>query len=165
MENLEEFQIPKEALERMKDPQVLMQMVEEGKTFQEIIGYTEDTMEKFYKGAHNLFQQQKYREAADAFIFLTTLNPYMHNYWLGLGMSEHLNQDYQGALLAYGMAILSDTQNPLPHYHSAGCYQALDDQDSMLTCLDLAIRAAENKPEYAHVKSQAEKAKDRVKKH
>ena len=162
MENLEEFQIPKEALERMKDPEVITQLVEEGKTFQEIIGYTDETMDKFYRGARGLFEQQKYREAADAFIFLTTLNPYVHNYWLGLGMSEHLEEEYHGALLAYGMAMLSDSKNPLPHYHSAACYQALDDKTSMLVSLDLAINLAGNNQEYTHVKTQAESAKERT---
>ena len=38
--------------------------------------YSVDTMEKFYQGAYNLFQQQEYRKAADAFVFPTTLNPF-----------------------------------------------------------------------------------------
>ncbi|MFQ5730114.1 MAG: CesD/SycD/LcrH family type III secretion system chaperone, partial [Waddliaceae bacterium] len=82
MENMEEYKIPEEAIEKLKDPEVIRRQIEEGKTFQEIIGYSVDTMEKFYQGAYNLFQQQEYRKAADAFVFLTTLNPYVHNYWL-----------------------------------------------------------------------------------
>ena len=118
-----------------------------------------DTMEKFYQGAYNLFHQQEYRKAADAFVFLTTLNPYVHNYWLGLGMAEQLEGGYQEALLAYAMAILSDGSNPVTHYHSATCYRALNDKQSALQSLEMAIRCSGDKAEHLNLKEQALLAK------
>ena len=158
MEPHHDFQIPQEAFERLKDPLHIKKLVDEGKTLQEILGYSIETMDKFYEAAHSLFQKQQYEEAADAFVFLTTLNPKVHNYWLGLGMSEQLIEEYDAALMAYGMAILTNMENPLPHYHSASCYQALHDKNSAIISLELALRQAHGREEYALVREKSESA-------
>ena len=156
MEHMEEYKIPEDAIEKLRDPEVIRRQMEEGKTFQEIIGYSNEAMEKFYLIAHGLFQQQEYQKAADAFVFLTTLNPYTHSYWLGLGMSEQLSGSYQGALLAYAMAILTDIEDPVAHYHSATCYRAIGDLKSALQSLKMAIRCTEERDGFTHIKEQAE---------
>jgi type III secretion system low calcium response chaperone LcrH/SycD len=162
MENLEEFHIPKEALEKLKDPDIIRRQVKEGKTFQEILGYTPESMEKFYKVAHNLYQKQDYQRAADSFVFLTTLNPYVHNYWLGLGMSEQLCNNFQGALLAYAMAILTDIENPITHYHSGNCYLALNDVNNAIQSYEMAIRCAADNEAHHNIKERAIRAKEEL---
>lgn len=162
MDHLEEFRIPKEILEKLKNPEYLPNQLAEGKSFQEILGFNSQTMDKFYGAAHNLFQQQKYEEAADAFVFLTTLNPRVHNYWLGLGMSHQLNQEYDNALLAYSMATLTDAENPLPHYHSAACYHEISDTRNALMSLELAIHCAGDNESHQGLRSKAEEALQRL---
>ncbi len=164
MENLEEFRIPQEALEKLKDPLYVKNQVAEGRTFQEILGFTLKTMDKFYSAAYNLFQRQQYEEAADAFVFLTTLNPRIHTYWVGLGMSEQLNEEYDAALMAYSMAILTNVENPLPHYHSAACYHALQEKENAVASLEMALQHAGVKEEYAHIKKHAQATLDSLKK-
>lgn len=156
---MEEDYIPSEALERLKDPEIIRKQVSEGKTFQEILGYDQEAMDKFYEGAHQLYQKQDYQRAADAFVFLTTLNPYVHNYWLGLGMSEQLSHNFQGALLAYAMAILTDIENPTAHYHSGNCYLALNDRSSAAQSFDMAARCAGDREAYRHIKERSLEAK------
>lgn len=155
MEDIEEYKIPQEAFERLKDPEIVRKQMKEGKTFQEIIGYSRTAMEKFYKVARNLFQKQEYNKAADAFVFLTTLNPYVHNYWLGLGMSEQLGRTYQGALLAYAMAILTDIGNPTAHYQSASCYRQLEDYDNSVQSYEMAIRCCGDSAQFKEMKVRA----------
>lgn len=159
MEEMEEFKIPEEAIENLKDLQAIREQMKGGETFQEIIGYTPEAMEKFYQIACKLFERQEYEKSANAFVFLTTLNPMVHGYWLGLGMSEQLDGGYQGALLAYAMAILTNVENPIPYYHSASCYQLLDDRENALCSLEMAIKCAEGKEEYVGLKEQAIKVK------
>ncbi len=163
IEEMEEFRIPKEALEKLKDPELLRRKINEGKVLQEIIGYTPETMEKFYQIAYKLFQHQQYQEAGDAFIFLTTLNPYVYNYWLGLGMSEQLCNKFDGALIAYATSILIKVENPISHYHSATCYTALKDYGNAIASLDLAIMYAGDHPEYASIKKHALETKEALK--
>lgn len=163
MEEMEEFRIPKEAVERLKDPTALNQMLGEGKTFQEILGYSDDVIDKFYETARRLFEEQRYDEASEAFIFLTTLCPYTYNYWLGLGMSEQLNNEPSSALVAYGMAILTDPHPPISHYHSASCYKTIGDSQAAAASLEWAIACCEGKPEYDNWKSLAIQAKNTLK--
>lgn len=159
MENMDEFKISDEARARMTDPEIINEALSKGKTFQEILGYTAETMEKFYSAAYKLYQEQRYEDASDAFVFLTSLNPHVHNYWLGLGMCEHMTEEYHGALMAYGMAVMTDIRNPIPHYHSASCYKALEDIDSALASIDLALVYAGEKEEHSRLKQRALAAK------
>lgn len=159
MENLEGFKIPDEALDRLKDPEVLKQYVAQGKTFQEIIGYNSETMERFYQGAFKLFQKQAYAEAADAFIFLTTLNPYVHNYWLGLGLAEIKNEEFESALVALGMAGMAEPDNPVSNFHSAHCYHLLGDYQTATTMLDTTIEKCGDHEEHAALKKDAVEAR------
>lgn len=162
MDSLDEFNIPEEVAKKLQDPMLLRQHIQEGKSFQELLGYSDETMEKFYQAAYNLFQKQKYKEAAEAFTFLTTLNPERHNYWLGLGMSEQILEEFHGALLAYAMAMMSDVTNPVPHYHSANCYRALLDDSNALISLEQAIQQAGDKDEHKQLLTAAISLKERL---
>lgn len=163
LENIEEFHLSAEAIEKMRDPESIKAYFEEGKTFQDLLGYTEESMEKLYKAAYGLFQQRKYRECTDAFTFLTTVNPFIHNYWLGLGMSEQMIEDYEAALIAYAMATMTNLKSPVAHYHSASCYWLLGDTSSALTALDLAVERAEAEEQYADYLQAAEALRTKMK--
>lgn len=162
MEHLEEFHIPQKGKDNLKDKAKLMQLISEGKNLQEILGYTNQTMEKFYGAACSLFKQELYEESSEAFVFLTTLNPFVYNYWLGLGMSEQLNEEFHGALMAYNMAISVDQENPIPHYHSASCYRAIHDLEKARQSLDLVLACAKDKQEYVHIRERARAAKESI---
>jgi len=159
MESMEEFKIPEEALERLVDPKILIKLIKEGKTFQQILEYSDETMDKFYKVGYESFEKQNYEKSAEIFTFLTTLNPTIFNYWLGLGMSEHMLEDDHAALLAYAMASMVDASNPIPHYHSASCYRSILDDESAHASLDLCILHADDKEEHRQLLEQARKAK------
>ncbi len=164
LDELEEFKIPDEATERLKDPEVIRSQIEEGLTFQEVLGYQEEQMEKFYHVGYQLFQQQEYNKATEAFVFLTTLNPYIYQYWLGLGMSEQMIGNYQGALLAYAMAIMNNVEDPKAHYYSASCYRSLNDKECAINSLLITIRLAKEKEEYANYYDYARQAKEGLEK-
>ena len=162
MEGLDEFNIPEEVSKKLQDPQLLRRHVQEGVTFQELMGYSDETMEQFYQAAYNLYQKQRFPAAAEAFTFLTTLNPERHNYWLGLGMSEQRLEEYHGALLAYAMAMMSDVNSPLPHFLSANCYRALLDNSNALASLEQAIKRAGEQEEHHQLREQALSLKQKL---
>lgn len=157
MENAapDEFHIPHEHLARLNDPEVLRRYVEEGKTFQEILEFDEKTMQDFYRVARNLLDRNQSQDAVDAFLFLTTLNPFVSAYWVGLGMCEQLQEEYKRALVAYAMAQVTDRTNPIPQYYSAACHHALGETDRALTCLEKAIEDADEYDAFASVKMRA----------
>lgn len=159
---MDDFQVPEDAFEKIKDPIAFWQQIDEGKTFQEILGYSDDLMEKFYKVAYSYFQDQDYETASEAFSFLTTLNPTVFNYWLGLGMSEQMCEDFDSALVSYEMAAMVDVTNPIVHYHSATCHRSLLDDESALRSLDLCLHNAGDREEFADFRGIAIEAKERI---
>jgi type III secretion system low calcium response chaperone LcrH/SycD len=151
MDELERFRIPTKSLELLKDPSILLAALSGGKIMQEILGFSQEVMDKFYEKAYLLYQKKEYQRAADAFVFLTTINPRGHNYWIGLGMSEQMAGEYESALMAYTLALLMDERDPLVYYHSAACHHALGAKDDTVTALKLAIACSEHRSEHEEI--------------
>ena len=157
-----EFGIPEEAFERVRDPEMLKRYMNGGKTFQEILGYSEGAMVGFYASAKNLFEQQRYDEAIDAFTFLSTLNPHVPAYWMGLGMSEQLLGLHEKALIAYKMLAVLQPGNPVLHYHTASCHHALKDKQKTIAALETAIETADEDPMQSQLAIQCRKMLSRL---
>src|SRR5262245_3246697 len=122
MENdIGEFKISKRIREKLKNRKLLKRELEKGKSAQEILGFTDETMSKFYNAAYRLFEGKHYVDAANAFLFLVTLNPYHHEYWLGLGMATQLSGNYEDAIDAYELAAMCELDNPVPYFYLAKC--------------------------------------------
>jgi type III secretion system low calcium response chaperone LcrH/SycD len=164
-DDLNEFRLSDKAKEKLKNKRQLKKELAEGKTAQEIMGFSNETMGKFYKAAYLLFEHKRYEDSANAFLFLATLNPHNHDYWLGLGMATQLCHDYEAAIDAYELAALCDISSPVPYLYLAKCLFAIHDRESALQALDLAIETANDYEEYAELKRQAETAKEILLKH
>lgn len=158
-DDLSEFHLSKEAKEKLKNKALLKKELESGKTAQEIIGFSHLTMAKFYRAAYYLFEHKRYKDAANAFLFLATLNPHNHEYWLGLGMAIQMCHDYEAAIDAYELAALNEVSSPVPYFYLAKCLFAIHDRENALQALNLAIESADEIGEYQEIKVQAEEAK------
>lgn len=159
-DDLSEFKFSEKVNHKLKNHQLVKQELLGGKTGQEILEFSDETMAKFYRSASKIFEGHRYSEAANAFLFLATLNPHCHEYWLGLGMATQLSHHYEAAIDAYELASLCDLGNPVPYFYLAKCLFAIHDRESALQALDLAIEIAGDSEEYAELKEQAEKAKE-----
>lgn len=164
-EDIGEFKISKKVREKLKNRKKLKEELAAGKTAQEIMGFSDEAMAKFYGAAYRLFENRHYSDAANAFVFLVTLNPYNHDYWLGLGMSTQLTGDFEAAIDAYEMAAVCQLDSPVPYFYLAKCLFAVHDRDSALQALDLAIDYAGEKIEYGDLRKQALKARDLLVRH
>lgn len=158
-DDLSDFKLSKRAKAKLKDKKKLKKELAEGKTAQEILGFSDEVMAKFYRASYRLFENRHYSDAADAFLFLVTLNPYNHEYWLGLGMSTQLNGDYELAVDAYEMAAVCHLDSPIPYFYLAKCLFAIHDRESALQALDLAIEYSGDSLQFQELKEQAETAK------
>lgn len=158
-DELSDFRLSPEAKAKLKNKKQLKKELEEGKTAQEIIGFSNVTMAKFYGAAYRLFEHRRYQDAGNAFLFLATLNPYNHEYWLGLGMACQMSQDYEAAIDAYELAALADIESPIPYFYLAKCLFAIHDRESALQALDLAIETAGEAAAFSDLKEQAQTAK------
>lgn len=158
-DELSEFKLSKKAKIKLKNKKQLKKELAQGKSAQEIMGFSEEVMNKFYLAAYRLFESKKYVDAGNAFLFLVTLNPYRHDYWLGLGMATQMCHDFEAAIDAYEMASICDIVNPVPYLYLAKCLFAIHDRTSALQALDLAIESADDLVEYEALKREAMAAK------
>lgn len=159
-DDLSEFRLSEKAKKKLKNQKLLEKELAAGKTAQEIMGFSHETMSKFYQAAYLIFEHKRYHDAANAFLFLATLNPHNHDYWLGLGMSTQMCQEYESAIDAYELAALCDISSPVPYFYLAKCLFAIHDRESALQALNLAIETADELEEYAELKGQAKMAKE-----
>lgn len=164
-DELDEFKLSKKAKERLKDKEWLKKELAKGRTPQEILGFPDKTMAKFYRAAYKLFEHKRFSDAANAFLFLVTLNSQNHDYWLGLGMATQMNGDYESAIDAYEMAAATDISSPVPYFYLAKCLFAMHDRTSALQALELALECAGDSDEYSELKQQALAAKSLLLKH
>lgn len=120
---------------------------------------TDLEMLELYIGAKELFDHQKYLDAADAFLFLVTLNPQNDQYWMGLGTALQMCGEVDGALQAYEMASFLQTNDPTPYFYLAKCLLDLNDREATLQALDIAIEYCGDHLEYAALKEEALQAR------
>jgi type III secretion system low calcium response chaperone LcrH/SycD len=163
MDHLEEFRIPEEAIARMQRPGFLEKALSEGKTLQEIIGFSETTMEKFYQSACVMFHEGRFKHSEDAFTFLTTLNPNTFAFWLGLAMSYHHLEEYEQALLAYSCASNADRTHPLPDFYAASCHLSLGNKEQTAHHLEDAIAKCKVSEVHSELLKRCENAYKRLK--
>ena len=163
MEHLEQFRIPEEAVSRMNDTGFLMKELALGKTLQEIIGYTDAQMEDFYQVAVRVFREGRYDDAEGIFTFLSTLNPNVYAFWLGLGMCYQLKEEYEQALLVYTCASDVDLAMPLPDYYRAGCFSLLQDTTKAIHSLESALLKCGDKGEFRDLKAKTQLVLNRLK--
>lgn len=159
-EDRQEFMLSNKAKENLKDKKNLKKNLESGKSVLELMDFQQATCAKFYQAAFKLFEQHHYADAADAFLFLITLDSANHDYWLGLGMSTQLLHQYEAAIDAYEMAAISKLDSPVPYFYLAKCLYAVHDKESSLSALNLAIEYSTDELIFQDLKNQAIVARD-----
>lgn len=145
--------------QKLSDTNSITLSLKSGQGGQALFEYTDEVMGVLYKKAHYLLAENQVDNAVDAFTFLTTLNPFHSEYWMGLGAALQLGHDYEAAIDAYEMAAIYNIENPLPYLYLGKCLFAIHDRKSALQSFELAIAYADEIEEYAEIKEEAEKAK------
>ncbi|MDB6081815.1 MAG: sycD7 [Chlamydiia bacterium] len=163
----EEFsmKIPDEFLGELEKPDMLKKFIDSGKSLQEMIGYSDELMEELYQSASQVFEEGRYQESQDGFLFLTTLNPYVYAYWIGLAMSYQLLEEYEQALLAYECAAALDPESPLPYYYQAACHLLMNEAALAQASIDILKDLCKDSLEHAALLEKGLQAEVRIKKH
>ena len=162
--SFDDYKIPDEILLELQKPGELRNQIDAGKSLQEIIGYTDEFMQELYNAAHDVFQEGRFQEAADGFLFLTTLNPYVYAYWVALGMSQQLLEEYEQALLAYECAGKIEVACPIPDYYMAACQLLMNDQELAKVSIERAKQKCIGRQNYASFYEKVVKAEERINK-
>lgn len=104
-ENIKSYQAKVDGLKMLDNPEKFKDFLAQGKAISDVLGFSQDAIDKFYAQAHHLIAQKRYKEAKDAFFFLVTIAPQMSEGWLGLGLAYGQCHETEGAIHSFLRAI------------------------------------------------------------
>lgn len=148
-------ELKKEKLTEEQAMDLAERFVEEGQTFQTLAGISDETMEAVYALAFNQYNNGKYEDADKLFSFLTTFDPTMKKFWMGLAATRQMRKDYENAINCYSMAAVLDIEDPLPPLRAADCHLILGNRTQAINALTEAVRWSADQEKYAEVNERA----------
>lgn len=154
MPALEDYKIKTDHFFEVVTRRAVAALAEDAETNQSLLGVSDEAIEKYYEIARGLLDENNWFDARDAFLFLSFLNPLVHEYWVGLGIAEQSQSKFQQALMAYIMAEATNSENPVPPANAFQCAVALNELDFALYSLDKAITCCGDKPEFSELKEK-----------
>jgi len=111
-------------------------LIKDNSTLKQLKGVTNDELEAVYSLAFGYYKTGKYDEALKLFQFLVLFDHLNKKYWMGLGATQQVLKDYQGAVSSYGYCSFLDLSNPKPQLHAAECFLALGDKRNAASSLE-----------------------------
>lgn len=144
---LNEIKAGQQNLYQAIESNTLEKAMEEGKTFQHILGYSRNTLEKFYAVGVECLEQTEYEKARDIFSLLVLINPGYHNFWVSLILCQQALGNWNAALQACSLAEATDEKDPLPYLYASECYVELNNRLQAIEEVEKAIRYAGEHPE------------------
>ncbi|MCB1114433.1 MAG: SycD/LcrH family type III secretion system chaperone [Chlamydiia bacterium] len=121
-----------------------------------LAGVSDEKEEAIYGQAYLLYNTGRYKEAAEIFRVLITVNSTEPKYMMGLAACFHMMKEYEAAMSSYTMCTFIDPESPVPHFHLSDCYLQLGDDISAVNSLKSAIKRCENKPEFKTLREKSE---------
>lgn len=123
--------------------------LEKGTPLGGLLGFSDEAVGIFYEAAVHLLEGKHGSDAADAFFFLSSLYPQVSAFWLGMARSEELNHHLDKALVAYQMAIITDSHEPTHYIEAVRCCLKMGELTKAEEILNHALFEADKHP-YAH---------------
>lgn len=161
---LNEFRISYNNLNLFYDENFAKQAFEKGLGHsQAVLGVSNEVLQRYYQAAIKVLEKQDWKNAVDAFLFLTYLNPLIYNFWLGLGVAQQSMGEYEAALTTYLMVEKLNPEDPVCYANAFQCCAALGDKETAANCYHKAIECCGDSKEWTdlrkNLKDQWEKFK------
>lgn len=135
----------------------VIQKLQEGQTPQEQLGITDALLDRCYEIGCSYLDRREFSEAADIFLVVALLNPFIAEFWLRLGAAEAGCRRYEDALEAYSMAMLYDADDPFPHLYAAELYLHIERFADASKCVEIANLLIDESPEFTELSTFAQK--------
>lgn len=136
----------------------------EGKTFQQILEYSDNTLEKFYFVGIECIDKKDFKKAKDVFTLLVLINPQYPNFWVSIAVCQRELEDWNAALQACMTAQAIDVANPLPYLYASECYAKLKDHSHAIEQAEKALEHINqnNDSGFAEIKNAALEWKEKL---
>lgn len=153
MESINDFLIKAHRLRKIFDVDFFTAASTKGNAAQQLLGVSNEMLDRYYASAMKLLDQKQWEQARDAFLFLTFLNPCVHSFWMALGIAEQWQKHYESALLAYSMAEATDPNNPSVHANAFQCSLAIGEKEAAARFHQKALDCCGEEEEFAGLKA------------
>ena len=127
------------------------------------LGIDDQTVERIYAQAYQLYNMGKYSDAHTLFSSLILIDVTEPKYLLGIAACSHMLKNYEEAAQHYMQCAAMDPNSPIPYYHAYDCFTELGDTSSAMICLSLTIKRSGEKEEYLELKNRATVTLDTLK--
>jgi type III secretion system low calcium response chaperone LcrH/SycD len=74
---------------------------------------------------------------------------------MGLAACFHMLKEYKSAAEIYAICGMIDPESPIPYFHASDCYLQMHNSVAAIVTLEMAIKRAGDKPQYATLKDRA----------
>ena len=118
---------------------------------------SDDEMEAIYTAAYNFYQHGNFKKAKEMFKTLIQLNYKEKKYFMGLGASRQMLNEYTKAAETYGFAALMDATDPTPAFYAAECFRKAKNNESAILALEAVMEITKEGKTHKEIRSQAEK--------
>jgi len=119
--------------------------------------FTDNQIALLYNTGCNLFDQGKYKEAAQLFEVASFYRPLATHYLFAYGLARQALKDFDSAIPILSSVGLLWPQDPRPSLQLAECHLALGQTEIAVNMLHLAVALAEQDPQYQALQSYAER--------
>jgi type III secretion system low calcium response chaperone LcrH/SycD len=118
-----------------------------GQTLAQLIGVTEDHLEKVYEQGCELVEAGKFGPALDDFLFLVVHDPYEFRFQFGYAMCLHQLGSVAEAAKHFALAWILDPSDAGCSFRLGECHAALGDRDAAREAFETAIQLC-NPPDF-----------------
>ncbi len=123
--------------------QPLKKILKGGASSKEIVNiicdFSPDVLLLFYEIGIFFYEEALYEKSINAFIFLTTINPRVQSFWIGLGLAHEKNLNFEKAIESFETAFNSDPKDFSPYYGLMRCCETIKDFKKIEDLLNAAI--------------------------
>jgi type III secretion system low calcium response chaperone LcrH/SycD len=135
---------------------------EEGVFPQQMFDVSDEALDQYYEVAVELLHENAFKEAKEAFTFLTFLNPSYQSFWMGLGIALQSLGEFENAVQAYGAAVFLNPLDPIVHLNRYQCLVALGNHEEADISYEVAMEVFEKDHQYDEFKSKLLHYKEKV---
>jgi type III secretion system low calcium response chaperone LcrH/SycD len=115
---------------------------------------SKNSEKELYSMAYSFYNNGKFQEALDCFLFLVRANADAAKYWIGFAAVHQKLKNYHEAIGAFAVAALLDTKDPQIHMHAADCFFAVNERTQASDALKAAELLATGQEKYHQLLSR-----------
>ncbi|MCB1136741.1 MAG: hypothetical protein KDK78_10770, partial [Chlamydiia bacterium] len=135
--DLEDYLVEPEKLAVLQQPEKVMELMQNGQTMQDILGFKDEVLMEFYEIASDFFDEERYEDALNAFVFLSSVNSYIPEFWIAMGMTQERLMKFNEAFQSYSMAAMVSGPEILAYQMAVECADKIDTPQRVSEILDI----------------------------